>query len=162
MSDLRTPRTAAMWDAYVAARPSAAGPYDVVALGDTPEMATRLAALVTHGPKRATAGNLRAFEEGGEQMPKEGDHVLLVDGAGDPVAVWRTTDVKVKPLDQVTDRFAWDEGEGDRSRAYWLDAHQRFFRREAQANGWPYDDAMPTVFERFAVVWPPDIADPAP
>jgi uncharacterized protein YhfF len=157
----RTDETEAFWHAYVAANPSVTGPYDVLAFGDNPEMATRLAGLVTHGPKRATAGNLRAFEEGGEQVPRVGDHVLLVDGTGEPVAIWRTTDVEVKPLDQVTDRFAWDEGEGDRSRAYWLDAHQHYFRREAEANGWPYDDAMMTVFERFTVVWPPDVADPA-
>ena len=159
MGDLRTPRTAAMWDAYLAAHPSLTGDYEVVAFGDNPEMATRLAALVTHGPKRATAGNLRAFEEGGEPMPRVGDHVLLVDGTGEPVAIWRTTDVEVKPLDQVTDRFAWDEGEDDRTRASWLAGHLGYFIRTQQARGEEWSDDLEVVFERFRVVWPPEVAD---
>ena len=28
---------------------------------------------------------------------------------------WRTTEVTIKPLSQVDEAFAWDEGEGDRT-----------------------------------------------
>ena len=71
----------------------------------------------------------------------------------------RTTDVEVKPLDQVDARFAWDEGEGDRSLGYWVAAHHRFFRGEADQHGFEFREDMDTVFKRFTIVWPEDVAD---
>ena len=159
MGDQKTPATEAMWQAFRAANPDVADHYDVTAFGDSPAMQDELADLVVNGPKRATAGAYRWYEPSDEPIASVGGHVVLVDGGGKPRAVWRTTDVHIGPLDEVTDSFAWDEGEGDRSRAYWLDAHRRFFKRGFEQQGWEYHDAIPTVFERFTVVWPPEIAD---
>ena len=55
--------------------------------------------------------------------------------------------------------FAWDEGEGDRTRASWLAAHRAIFGRYADRSGFNLHDDTETVFERFEVVWPPEIAD---
>jgi uncharacterized protein YhfF len=57
-------------------------------------------------------------------------------------------------LGQVDAAFAWDEGEGDRSLAYWRDAHNRYFARRCQELGVPFTDELLVVFERFDVVWP--------
>jgi uncharacterized protein YhfF len=59
----------------------------------------------------------------------------------------------------VDDAFAWDEGEGDRTRASWLESHLRYFQRTLAARGRAWDDDLPVVFERFRVVWPPEVAD---
>jgi uncharacterized protein YhfF len=67
--------------------------------------------------RRATAYLLRDVEQGGEKMSVVGGHVVVVDGNDRPRAVWRTRTVDVKPLNQVDDAFAWDEGEGGRTRA---------------------------------------------
>jgi uncharacterized protein YhfF len=64
--------------------------------------------------------------------------------------------VTIKPLSQVDEAFAWDEGEGDRSRKWWLDAHRRYFSRQARREGFKFDDDILTVFERFEIVWPLD------
>jgi uncharacterized protein YhfF len=80
--------------------------------------------------------------------------VVVVDSAGRPRCIWRTTEVTVKPLAEVDDAFAWDEGEGDRTRASWLANHRAFFGRQAATQGFVVTDAEPTVFERFRVVWP--------
>jgi uncharacterized protein YhfF len=133
--------------------------YDVVAFGDGPEMATELAELAVAGIKRATAGLVRQFGPGGEPTPILGGHVVLLDGADRPRAIWRTTEVRVGPLNSVDERFAWDEGEGERTREWWLAAHRRFFGRRAAAQGLKMHDEIETVFERFTVVWPPEIAD---
>lgn len=133
--------------------------YDVVAFGDTPEMATELANLVVAGIKRATAGLVRQFGPGGEAPPVVGGYVVLVEGSGWPRAIWRTTEVRIGPLNSVDERFAWDEGEGDRSRDWWLAAHRRFFGRSAQADSFQMHEEIATVFERFEVVWPPEAAD---
>jgi hypothetical protein len=59
----------------------------------------------------------------------------------------------VAPLIAVDDRFAWDEGEGERTRDWWLDAHRRYFTRRAAILGIPFDEARsPLLYERFEVV----------
>ena len=133
--------------------------YDVVAFGDGPEMATELAELTVAGVKRATAGLARQFGSGGERPPVVGGCVVLLDGANRPRAIWRTTEVRTGPLNSVDERFAWDEGEGERTREWWLSAHRRFFGRHAAAEGFHMHDEIEAVFERFEVVWPPEIAD---
>jgi uncharacterized protein YhfF len=123
-------------------------------------MATaELADLVIAGTKRATASSARDDGEGREPTPKPGDFVMMLDGAGRPRFIWRTTEVTIKPLAEVDEAFARDEGEGDRTREWWLDAHRRFFARQAAREGFERDDAVVTVFERFEVVWPLDVAD---
>jgi len=157
---VKTAETEELWRAYRAAHPDVGDDYDVVAFGDSAAQADELAELVVAGTKRATAGSAYSFEgDDAEPAPVLGGHVVLVDGAGRPRCVWRTTQLDVKPLTEVDAAFAWDEGEGDRSLAYWLDAHRAYFTREAGRLGYPFDDAMPTVLERFTVVWPPELAD---
>ena len=48
-----------------------------------------------------------------------------------------------------------------RSRAWWLEAHRDFFTRQAAAEDFDMHDEIETVFERFAVIWPPELADAA-
>lgn len=156
---LKTPEVREFWSAFQRATGVGRDDYDVVAFGDGARMADELAELVLNGPKRATAGLLRDFTEGGEAMPRVGGHVVVVDGKGRPRCVWRTTEVTVKPLIEVDAAFAWDEGEGDRTLEDWLDGHRRFFTRQAAREGFEFHDGLETVFERFRVVWPPERAD---
>jgi uncharacterized protein YhfF len=133
--------------------------YVVGSFGDSPETATELADLVIAGIKRAAASLARDYGDGREPTPKPGDFVIMLDGEGHPGFIWRTTEVTIKPLSQVDEAFAWDEGEGERTRDWWLDAHRRYFARQAMREGLDIDDEILTVFERFEVVWPLDIAD---
>jgi uncharacterized protein YhfF len=152
----------AYWRTFAAAVAITADDYDVVAFGDGPALADELLALVLAGTKRATACLLRDVTGAGEPMPRVGGHVVVLDGARVPRCIWRTTEVTVKPLIQVDDAFAWDEGEGDRSRTDWLDGHRRYFARQAVREGFAFHDDIATVFERFTIVWPPEVADAAP
>ena len=133
--------------------------YDVVAFGDGADMATELAELTVAGIKRATAGLVRQFGPDGEAPAVAEGYVVLLDGANRPRAIWRTTEIRIGPLNSVDERFAWDEGEGERTRDWWLAAHRRFFGRRAAAQGFVMHDDIETVFERFEVVWPAEIAD---
>jgi len=133
---------------------------DAFAFGDTSEMADRLALLVRDGPKRATAGLLAAMEAAGVPMPQVGGYSVVLDGRGAAVCVIRTTETRVGPLDSVDDAFAWDEGEGDRTRPDWLDGHLRSFARSCARLGIAWDDDLPVHFERFEVVWPRSSGEP--
>ena len=144
----------AMWASYVAGSGYDGPLVMAFAFGDSAELANELGLLVLHGPKRATAELVQAFVAQDEPLPRVGDRCLVLGGDGRPLAIVRTTDVRVGPLSSVDDRFAWDEGEGDRTRAWWLEAHTRFFNRQCTAMGLTFCDDIGVVFERFELVWP--------
>jgi uncharacterized protein YhfF len=160
MDKPRSPEVEAFWNAYRTARGVPDQDYDVCRFGSSAEMGDKLLALVLEGPKRATAYLRRDVEVGGEKMSRVGGHVVVLDGADRPRAIWRTRTVDVKPLKEVDSAFAWDEGEGDRTRADWLAMHVRYFTARARTEGFSFDESMPAVFERFTLVWPPEHADP--
>ena len=107
--------------------------------GDSPALRDELAELVVSGPKRATVGWIAEAEALGEFQPKVGDYWIVLDGAGRSRCTIRTVEIFIAPLSAVDDRFAWDEGEGDRTRVWWLDAHRRYFARRAAALGISFD-----------------------
>lgn len=121
--------------------------------GDSVELADELLALIVDGPKRASASSYDEYELDGEPLPTVGGLSIATDGAGRPRAVLLTTDVRVGPLSSVDDAFAWDEGEGDRTRVSWLADHHEFFERWLPEVGLVFSPDMPTVFERFDVVY---------
>jgi uncharacterized protein YhfF len=128
-------------------------PTVVEAFGDSPELADELIGLVVDGPKRATAGALADYEHAQEPLPFVGRLAIATDGSGRPRAVLRTTEVRVGPLSSVDERFAWDEGEGDRTLSWWREAHEEFFARFLPTIGVVFDPDMATVFERFEVLY---------
>ena len=121
--------------------------------GDTRELADELLELVVHGPKRATAGAVAHYEADGEPLPEVGDLSVVTTFDGVPRALLRTTEVRVGPLSSVDDAFAWDEGEGDRTRDDWLRAHTAFFERVLPTIGVPFHPDLATVFSRFDVLY---------
>ena len=151
----------AMYREYAAAagRPDDDEEPTVERFGDGAALADELLGLVLAGTKRATAGLVSDFAADGEPLPRIGGHWIVCDGAGVPRCVLRSTELRLGRLHSVDDAFAWDEGEGDRSRASWLDAHERYFRRTQAARGEEWSDDLEVVFERFRVVWPPEVAD---
>ena len=92
-------------------------------------------------------------------MPQVGDFIVVIDCKGTPRLIWRTTEIVVKPLIEVDAAFAWDEGEGDRTREGWLSDHREYFAAQAAQEGFEMSDEIETVFERFEIVWPPEVAD---
>jgi uncharacterized protein YhfF len=157
----RTPEVVAFWRAFRDAAGLGHDDFEVISFGNSPALTDELAALVLAGTKRATASLLRSFTEDGAPPPVLGGHVVVVDSASRPACIFQTTELRTGPLDSVDERFAWDEGEGDRTRAGWLAGHRRYFAAEAARKGFTFHDAIPTVFERFRVVWPPEVADAA-
>jgi uncharacterized protein YhfF len=93
-----------------------------------------------------------------EPIPKPGDFVMMLDGQGHPRFIWRTTEVAIK---RRTRRLRWDEGEGESTREWWLDAHRLYFARQSRPEGFELDHEILTVFERSEGVWPLDVSTPA-
>src|SRR3712207_3451928 len=95
--------------------------------GDGPELADELGELVLAGVKTATCW---AAVEG--PLSHVGKRMVMLDGAGRPRAVIETVEVTQRRFGEVDASFAYDEGEGDRTVAYWRAAHERYFRRLGQ------------------------------
>ena len=140
MSLQKSPSTEEFWTTFLAATGTVGVDYTVVAFGDTAAMADELVALVLSGRKHATVSLRRDYAPGVEPLPQVGDFVLVVDGGGHPKCIWRTAEITVKPLIDVDDAFAWDEGEGDRTRDWWLAAHRAEFSAQAQREGFEMSD----------------------
>ena len=150
---MTAPSVEAFWRSFVEAT-GVDGPYSAWAFGNDPAMADELGLLVRDGPKRATTSLLSWYEgedaDPDEPMPVVGGLSVVLDGRGEPICVIRTVKVVVCPFGEVDEAFAWVEGEGDRSLAYWRDAHIRFFASE----GRPADEDTLVVLETFEQLWP--------
>lgn len=156
---------AAFWDdvkhhAHLSAAPGyfGASPLEALqppawAFGGTPELADELLALVLEGTKTAGASALWEYETVGEPIPTIGTLGIVLDGKGHPRALLVTTAVEVVPFDEVSEEHAALEGEGDRSLAYWREAHQHYFTEIADHEH-GFSEDMPVVLERFELVWP--------
>lgn len=127
--------------------------YEAGTFGDTIKLADELAALISHGTKTATCSALWEYEAEGEPLPKAGEKFVVLGGDGEPLCVIETTEVEVRPYDEVDADFAFLEGEGDRSLEHWREAHWEFFSRTLAGIGKEPAMDMPLVCERFRVVY---------
>lgn len=82
------------------------------AFGDSPELADELLELVVKGIKTATCST---EDEPNTSTP--GERWVVLDGRGEPRCVIETAEVAYRRFNEVDATFAYDEGEGDRSRS---------------------------------------------
>jgi uncharacterized protein YhfF len=75
-----------------------------------------------------------------------GERWIVLDGR-EPHCVIETTEVTYRRFNEVDASFARDEGEGDRSLAYWRDAHRAYFGRLGRSS-----EDMKLTCERFRLV----------
>ena len=151
-----------MWADYESARPALADAcpeYTVEHFGDSAELADELLDLVLSGGKRATAELVSEFAARGDSLPRIGSHWIACDGAGVPRIVIRTTELRIGDFTTADAAFAFDEAEGDRSLETWAEGHRRYWQRTCAARGAVWSESDEIVFERFHVVWPPELAD---
>lgn len=150
-----------MYDDFLAAHPDVPRRDDteVVCFGDTPELADELLGLIVGGAKRATATLVTGYLAAGDPFPPLGAYWVCCDGTGVPRAVLRTTELRLGPFDSVDARFAWEEGEGDRTLETWVEGHRRAYERQCARIGIEFSEDLEVCFERFTLVWSPDLAD---
>lgn len=152
----------AMWEAYAAAHPdavAAGAEHTVERFGDSEPLADALLEIVLSGRKRATAELVSEFLIDGGQLPRIGSHWIACDGRGVPRIVIRSTELRVGPFGSVDADFAAAEGEDDGSLESWKTEHRRYWQRTTAARGATWSERDEVLFERFAVVWPPEHAD---
>src|SRR5258708_3635712 len=102
------------------------------AFGDGPALAGELLELVLQGVQTATCST--------EDEPNTSKR-------GEPRCVIESTEVTYRRYGDVDAAFAHDEGEGNRSLAYWREAHRAYFGRSGK-----FSEDMMLMCERFRLV----------
>ena len=117
--------------------------------GENPDY---LAQLVVDGVKTATCSAYDLYEIEGEPLPKVGEYSTILNSKEEPVCIIQTIDVQILPFNEVSEEFAYAEGEGDRSYTYWRNVHVKFFADELKSIGKEFIEGMLVVCERFKLI----------
>jgi uncharacterized protein YhfF len=128
------PSVSALWERYRALSPDAPATLPSVEhFCDNREDADTCAALIVNGRKRATASALIDYQREAEPLPTPGKLVIVTSWAGEARALIRTHTVTIRCFGDIPATFAFLEGEGDRSLAFWRETHRAFWTRPGPA-----------------------------
>jgi uncharacterized protein YhfF len=114
--------------------------------------------LVFRRKKTATVHLLLEFEKKKVPLRKAGDYWILLDADLSPLVLLRLTEVEIKPFNRVDEAFARLESEDEAAGAdarglglldYWTVVHKRYFLKQCNDWGVPWDDEIRCVFEKF-------------
>lgn len=117
----------------------------------------QLVAAVLDGSKTSTTATRIEYRIEQEALPVVGLQEVVIDSAGNPVAVIEMTEVRIARLADVDLQHAIDEGEGFTTVAQWRAGHEDFWHSAdmRHAMGDPQftvDDNTEVVLQRFTVV----------
>jgi uncharacterized protein YhfF len=126
----------------------------------------QLVAAILSGAKTTTSGLLLGYERDGEPLPRPGDRWVVIDSAGEPVALIEVIAVRVMRLADVDLAHAVGEGEGFGSVAEWRAGHEAFWhsdelRADLGDSAFTVDDDTRIVADQFRLVAGEDLDLPA-
>jgi uncharacterized protein YhfF len=91
----------------------------------------QLVAAILDGTKTTTTGLADDYERDGEPLPRPGDREVVIDSAGEPVALIEIVTVRMARVGDVDLAHALGEGEGYASVADWRAGHEAFWHSDA-------------------------------
>src|SRR5690606_21570963 len=119
--------------------------------GDNKIVADECAELVLQKVKRATTSSLWWFQQHNDPLPQPGDLAIVTNWEGDAKAIVKTTKVEIVKFKDISPAYAFIEGEGDKSLAYWRKVHWDYFANEMKPfTETPHED-MELVCECFEI-----------
>ncbi|WP_240009503.1 ASCH domain-containing protein [Marinomonas algicola] len=109
--------------------------------------------LIVRGEKQASCSMDYWYSHEDEALPEVGHLQVVTDWDGNPVCIIEITSVSKCKYNEITAEFAALEGEGDKTLAWWRDAHWAFFALECDELGIQPSEDMLLVLEQFKVVY---------
>lgn len=119
--------------------------------GDT-RIADELLQLYIDGKKTAASSLAIDYSRSGEPLPAIGKLWVILDSKETPRCIVKTVKIETHRFDQVPEKVAIAEGEGDCSLAYWYEAHRWFFEPYLMEWGVEDLDKEMLITEYFEVV----------
>jgi uncharacterized protein YhfF len=146
-----TERESLYWQSYLSTG-APGGPVEANIAGNE-TIADELLKLYLIGRKTAGSSLLEDYLTAGDPLPEPGRHWIVLDSKGAPGCILRTERVERHKFNEVSERVAIAEGEGDLSLAHWRKAHEEFFR--PFLNGWGLEkiEQATVVTEFFRLVY---------
>ncbi len=92
--------------------------------------------------KTATCSGYIFYEHENEPIPSTKDCSIILNSDDKPVAIIKTMEVELTPMNQVNEEFVVAVGERDRAYQYWWEAHEKFFRDELKTIGGDFSEDM--------------------
>lgn len=122
----------------------------------------QLIAAILDGTKTTTTGLVENYERDVEPMPHQGDREVVIDSAGEPVALIEIVKVRVVRVGDVDLAHAVGEGEGYASVADWRAGHEAYWHSDAMREyvgdpAFTVDDDTPAVALEFRTVTGEDL-----
>ncbi|HLR24168.1 MAG TPA: ASCH domain-containing protein [Candidatus Avipropionibacterium sp.] len=109
-----------------------------------------LAQLVVDGVKTATCSAYIFYELEKQALPTTKDYNIILNDDHQSVAITKTTEVTIIPMNEVSEEFAIAEGEGTYQN--WWSIHEEYFTERLKAVGLEFSEDLLIVCERFEVI----------
>jgi len=141
------------WQRFKKNKEIAASFVDAWSFGDNHELADELLALVLAGKKTGTATLVIELEKEGLKIPEIGDYNIILNGKGTPAGIIRTTSVIIKPFNEVDEKFAYSEGEDDRTLESWRREHWKCWTRVSKTLNFEMKYDLLVICENFELIF---------
>jgi len=132
--------------------------FDVFKVGISAESANEGLALILSGAKTTTGCLPEEFQD--TRPPQKGDLSIVTNWDDEPGGVVETVEAELKPFDEVTETFAHDYGEWDRTLATWREKNRSYYASLCRGLGINWHEKRELICETFRLIHRADA--PAP
>jgi len=130
-----------------------AEPYVETSIAGNIDIANSLLSLYLSGKKYAGSGLVKDYQLAGDELPKIGNHWIVLDAKGTPCCILKTIRVETHLFKNITKEIAIAEGEGDLSIETWKKLHRKFFTPYLQEFKIDNLDDEPIITEFYELVY---------
>jgi len=111
-----------------------------------------LAEMVISRKKTTTTSTYAGYEARNEPIPISGKCSVILNNQDKPVAIIKTIDVQVMPMNEVPIEHMADEGDCGLQGELWWDIHKEYFTNILAQIGKEFSEDMTVVCERFELI----------
>ncbi len=112
------------------------------------------AELVVKKIKQATSPSVWWFQKNNINFPEIGGLAIVTNWNNEPKAIIKTKKVAIVKFKEIKASYAFIEGEGDKSLAYWKKVHWDYYTNEMKEFSESPTEEMEILCEYFETIWP--------
>ncbi|MEG0267642.1 MAG: ASCH domain-containing protein, partial [Carnobacterium sp.] len=142
-----------LWENFKLQNSTLPDNYNLMTFGDTQDKANQSAALVLEGLKTAKTSLLLDYQRSEKSVPQEGSYSLILDGNNQAIGIVQLLKIAILPFDEVSDEWAYEEGEGDRTLKGWREFYQDYFQEQCKSEHWHFSMKTEVVCIQFELVY---------